>query len=173
MNRIIVYFLAVVLLLAINATMPFFRQSAPNLLFLLVIFMAFRQDSVDFLWVAFFAGLILDVYSAPIFGSYLFSFLILAMIVNTTTRTFFSADPNLIYIATVIVISYLMLVGMIYILNALAFQFHNIVEPLSPLYLSQKIWFDLILNLIFAMPVYFLTQYLDQISLYFTRKEHV
>lgn len=173
MSKIIIYFLTILILLSLNITMPKFGQGVPNFLFLFVLLLAFKQEGSDFLWVAFFSGLLLDIFAAPVFGSYLFSFMILAMIVNTTTRTLFSADVNMVYMGIVIFISNLLLVGMIYLINALAFQFHNASAPLSPLYLSQKIWLDVILNLVFAIPIYYLIHYLDRLNLRFSSHESI
>lgn len=165
MPKFIIYFLTIVLLLALNIVFPFVRQSTPNFLFLFVLFLAFQKDNNDFLLVAFFSGLFLDAVSAPVFGSYLISFLIIAMIVNYLTRTFFSADPNPIYMAVVVAVSNLLLVGLLYLINTFAFNFHATILPLSPVYLRGKIWLDLLLNLVFAFPVYLLTVWEEGIIL--------
>ncbi len=159
MTKLLIYIATVVLLLAANIALPFSHYAAPNFLFLLILFLAFQKDNDDFLWVAFFSGLLLDTVSAPIFGSYLLGFLLIAMIVNYATRTLFSADPNPVYIGGIIIIANLILVSLLYLTNTIAYDFHNIATPLSPIYLRQKIWLDVILNLIFAVPIYFLVSW--------------
>ena len=170
MAKIVTYFLAIVFLLALNIVFPTLRASTPSFLFLLVVIYAFRLDNPGYLWFAFFSGLMLDVYSNVFFGSYILSFLIIALLINYTTRTFFSADPSLFYVATVIAVSNLILVGLLYFINSIGMRFDASVTPLSGVYLGGKIWFDVILNLVFAAPMYSFTIWIDRIVEHFERK---
>ncbi len=156
MSKFLVYFFTFSVLLALNVVLPKAGASAPNLLFLLVIIFAFRQDSSEYLWLAFFSGLLLDIYSSTFFGTYTLSFLFLALIINYTTRTFFSAEPELNYMAMVVGLSYLLLVGLVYLINSIGSRIQPDLVALSGVYLNQKIWLDLVLNLIFAAPVYYI-----------------
>lgn len=171
MSKLLVYFFTVVILLALNAVFPHVGASAPNFLFLLVVIFAFRQDGYEYLWLAFFAGLLLDVYSGTFFGTYMLSFLFLALIINYTTRTFFSADPSVNYIAVVVAVSYLTLVGLIYLMNSIGVRIDGNFSPISAIYLNNKIWLDLLLNLVFAAPIYYVAL-LDERLLLKLSKNH-
>lgn len=159
MTKLVVYFAAIILLLTVQAAMPHWQGAVPHLLFLFALFCAFSKYNEDYLWVAFFSGLALDIYSGSLFGSYAFSFLIIVFAVNYTTRTFFSSDPHLFYMALVIAVSFLMLVGLLYLINS----FGSSIAVLSPAYLSRKIWLDLLLSLIFAGPVFMLNLFAEKI----------
>ncbi|MEK7617861.1 MAG: hypothetical protein AAB410_01835 [Patescibacteria group bacterium] len=65
-----------------------------NLLALLVIFSALEKKEVGFLFIAFFCGLLLDFYSSGPFGSFLFSFLFTASLLNWSIKTFWAAELN-------------------------------------------------------------------------------
>ncbi len=163
MIKFFTYAISIILLVAINAVFPEMKSALPNLLFLFIIFLAFRQNEADFIWIAFFSGLFLDAYSGFFFGTYTISFLVIGFIINLATRSILTADPSPIYVAVVIVISELMLVGLVFMVNAIAFKLHQTPFPVSGIYLNQKIWIDLALNLIFALPVYWLVRLNDSI----------
>ncbi len=163
MFKTFIYFCTLIILLALNIVFPRIAASAPNFLFLLTVIYAFRQNKNEFLWLAFFSGLLLDIFSATFFGTYLLAFLIIAMIINYTTRTFFSADPTVPYIAAVVAVAYLLLVGLIYLSNSIAAHYSPMILPLAGVYLNAKIFIDLLLNLIFAPLVYFLAIFIDNL----------
>ncbi len=171
MSRAIIYAIIIILLLALGAALPQASAGAVNWLFLFSAITAFRRDENDFLWLAFFSGFALDVYSGGFFGTYIFSFLIVALLINYTTRTLLSSEPSVQYIAVVVSVSYLVFVGLVYIINSLGVQLQPSALQISPVYLDRKIWIDLLLNLIFAAPVYYLSLMSDRIVAYYQRNE--
>jgi rod shape-determining protein MreD len=171
MSKIIVYTLAIILLLALNVVFPAARFSAPNFLFLLVVVYAFRKDNPDFLWLAFFAGIMLDVYSNVFFGTFTLSFMIISLVINYTTRTFFSADPSVIYMGAVVAATNLILIGLIYFINSIGLGFEKNLVRISGEYLANKVWADVALNLFFAAPIYFFSIWIDSIINHYQNKQ--
>jgi rod shape-determining protein MreD len=176
MSKFLIYAFTIILLLSFNIAFPPILGATPNFLFLLVIFYAFRQDKSTFLWLAFFAGLILDVTSHFMFGSFTLAFLLVAFLINYSTRFFFTADVSGFFMVIVTVFSYLLLVGMLYfsylllvgmlyLFSSIALSLELTTKLLPTVYLHQKVWLDLVLNLIFAVPVYILTERIEKIIL--------
>jgi rod shape-determining protein MreD len=165
MNKFLIYAVTLIVLLAFNIAFPPILGAAPNLLFLLVIFYAFRQEKTTFLWLAFFSGLLLDLTSNFVFGSFTISFLLVSFLISYATRIFFTADVTVLFMVIVTIVSYLLLIGILYLFSSMALSFELTAQSLPVIYLRHKIWFDLVLNLVFAAPVYFLTEYLEKIIL--------
>ncbi len=157
MSKPIVYTICLIILLALNIIFPKINSSAPNFLFLLTVIYSFQQEGNDFLWLAFFSGLLLDIFSSTFFGTYTISFLVIAMMINYTTSTFLVADPAVGYIAAVIFVANLFLVGLIYIINSIGLKLDSSTIPLPSVYLQAKVWADVIWNLIFALPVLYIS----------------
>lgn len=169
MLKIFIYLFTVIFLFSINAVLPPARSGMPNLLFLLVIFYSFRSEDAAFLWPAFFSGLLLDIYGNYYFGVFTLSFLVIALLVNYLTRTFFISDPSIGFMSAVVFFSYLILVGSFYLANSAAYSLHLALHKADIIYLKEKIWIDLLLNLIFALPVFFLAEMNDRIAVKFGR----
>lgn len=163
MFKTFIYFLLIIFFLALNISLPKFNGAGPNLMLLLTVAYAFRKDNPDYLWIAFFSGLLLDIYSNVFFGTYTLSFLLIGVGINYATRMFFSADPSLVYFGIVAAIASLMLVGLLYILNSVGIHFQNGLTLLPTIYLKQKIWIDLALNLLLIGPVYYISSFVEKI----------
>jgi rod shape-determining protein MreD len=161
MFKILVYFFSLTVIFALNMVFFKFHGSMPNLLFLLVIVYSFRKDNPDFIWLAFFAGLLLDLYSNVFFGTYTVSFMIIALGINYTTRSFFSAEPSVVYFGLVAAVSSLVLVGLLFILNSVGVYFQRNLGVTPTVYLNQKIWLDLLFNLIFVGPIFYLSSSIE------------
>ncbi len=170
MAKIVIYTIFVIFLLSLSIVFPKIGASAPNFLFLFAVVYAFRKDDSDYLWLAFFSGLALDFYTNSFLGIFAISFLITAYIINYTTRTFFSSDLNPGYIGLIVMLAYLLVVGLVYFLNSLAVRF-GAGLPVSGEYLTTKVWFDLFLNLIFALPIYFPSLLNDRLINYYSKDE--
>lgn len=171
MSKTIIFAIIIVVLLALGVAFPQASTGAVNWLFLFTAITAFRHEGNDFLWLAFFSGLALDLYSGGFFGTYAVSLLIVAFLINYTTRTLLSAEPSVTYVAAVISVSYLTFVGLAYIINSLGVQLQHSALPFSAVYLNRKIWLDIVLNLIFAAPVYYLSLISDRLIAYYQRNE--
>lgn len=169
MTRILTYFVSVILLFSVNAFFPALG-AAPNLLFLFAILYAFKKDDSDFLWLAFFSGLIMDVFSGAMFGTYMLSFLMISFAVNYATRNFFSADPNIPVMFFVLLAANLFLVALIYLENSLAVRFGAVSSVLPGVFISKRTWIDIAFNLVLAFPVYLLTMLDDHIILQADKK---
>ncbi|MHB8871272.1 MAG: rod shape-determining protein MreD [Candidatus Doudnabacteria bacterium] len=170
MAKAVIYTIIVILLLSLSIVFPKIGASAPNFLFLLAVVYAFRKDDSDYLWLAFFSGLALDLYTNTFLGIFALSFLIVAFIINYTTRTFFSSDLSLVYIGVIVTLAYLLVVGLVYIINSISSRFGTSL-PISGEYLTVKIWVDLLLNLVFVAPMYFLSLFNDRIINHYSKDE--
>lgn len=170
MAKVVIYAITVILLLALSIVFPKIGASAPSFLFLLTAVYAFRKDDSDYLWLAFFSGLALDLYSNTFLGIFALAFLITAFIINYTTRAFFSSDLSFGYIGVIVSLAYLLVVGLVYIFNSTAIRFGTAL-PISGEYLTTKIWLDLFLNLIFVAPIYFLSLLTDRLINYYSKDE--
>ncbi len=159
MNKYVVYFLILIALASINMVFPPIYGAVPNFLFLFVIFYAFHQDKTTFLWLAFWSGIILDMSSGFFFGSWTISFLLVALIVNYSTKILFATDVSQLFMIAVSAISYLVLVGLLFLFNTLIYNVGLTAQQIPVVYLQQKIWLDIVLNFIFALPIYLLTEY--------------
>ena len=70
---------------------------------------------MSYIWIAFFGGLLMDVYSRSAFGTYMISFLIVAMLIRASISTLFRSDTSsIIYMMVVIAIADLLTVAIIY-----------------------------------------------------------
>jgi rod shape-determining protein MreD len=164
MRKFLAYSVSIIVLLVLNIIFPPLLSGAPNFLFLLVVFYALRKNSPDFLLIAFFAGLFLDIYSAAFFGTYTLAFLAIGLAINYSSRTFFTADLSVQFITAIITGAYFILIIIFYTLNLLALRLHFTLYVVQSGYFSAKIWIDLLLNLAFAAPVYYLTLLNDKIT---------
>lgn len=169
--KIITSALILIALLALNAVFPQFLEGAPNFLLLLVIFQSFKSRGSDFIWIAFFSGLLLDIYSPFYFGSHTISFLCLAIMIHYLTSTFLTSDPSVRLTAIIILAAFIMFTAMVYTLNIAIFKIVGSGYILSLNYLKGKFWVDLLFNLVFAGPIFFLTELADRIVLKFERKK--
>ncbi len=170
MIKVLIYFLSIIVLLALNVVFPKFYYGVPNFLLLLVVVYAFRKDNPDYLWIAFGAGFFLDLYSNSFFGTYTISFILISVIINYTTRSFFSADPSIVYFAIVTAVSNLMLVGMLFLFSSIGMRFQPGLSEVSGVYLNQKIWIDLFFNIVFVAPVYYLSSVNERIIEHYSRQ---
>lgn len=173
MSKFFVYLLSLFILLSLNMVFPTFLGGAPNFLFLLVIFYAFRKDNPTFLWLAFFSGLLLDLFSGGFFGAYAISFLSVSVIMNYTTRSFLSADLSTEFMSVLIFVSYFFMLGLVYLVNSFAIRLGLTQLGISPAYLVKKVWIDVVFNLIFAIPIYFLTVLNDRIISFFEKPKNI
>ena len=173
MIKFFTYFISFIILLGLNIVFPKIAGAAPNFLFLIIVFYAFRKDNPIFLWLAFFAGIMLDIYSGSFFGSYTISLLVISFIINYTTRTFFTADPTPEFISVVIIVAYIILIGLMYLLDSFALGFGWTTYHISPEYITSKIWLDIVLNLIFALPIYYVVILNDRITAKYERPKNI
>jgi rod shape-determining protein MreD len=137
-------------------------RAAPDLLLLLVVFYSFREDTMSYVWIAFFGGLLMDAYSRSAFGTYMLSFLIVAMLIRASISTLFRSETSsIIYMAVVITIADLLTVAIIYAYSSIAVHWDKSAVTISPIYINLKVWLDLILNMLLAAPIYLIVESME------------
>ena len=160
--KTLLYGAVVILLLSVQMIFPQTLGGVPHLLFLLIVLLAVRQDQTDFLWLAFVCGVVLDSITPLPFGTYTLSLLVIAFAINMATRIFFTASVSLVYAVLIILVSFLVFIGMIYVFASLGVSLGGGEVAVPPLYLQRKVWIDLILTGVCAVPVYLLTEYVQK-----------
>ncbi len=159
--KFILYTLAAIVLYALNTVLPQPFGGSVNLLLLFVVCASLSGDSSAFLWVAFFSGLLLDSSSGLIFGTYTIAFLLIALLVKYATATIFSADFSPAALAGFVAVSYFFTVVVLYAVALIASHYMAAL-PLSPLFVTRKIWLDLAFNVLLAYPVHLLVAAIDR-----------
>ena len=96
------------------------------------------------------------------FGTYTLSLLVIAFAINMATRIFFTASVSLVYAVLIILVSFLVFIGMIYVFASIGVSLGWGEVAVPPLYLQRKVWIDLILTGVCAVPVYLLTEYVQK-----------
>jgi len=164
MKKFFLYFFCLIILFALNSVFPQLpRGVAPNFIFLFAIFYALKKQTPDFLWIAFFGGLILDLFSGNLFGSYTLALICICSLLAYATGTFFTADLSIEITSIFLTLGYLAFVILLFLINWLGLKSNLIGYQISPKIFETKVWLDLFLNLIFAVPVYYLTVFNDKI----------
>lgn len=80
-----IYIIIIIILLSLNIGLfGHFRffNTVPNLLFLLLLFFSLEKYEFDFFFIAFFCGIMLDLFAATFLGTFIFSFLVLAYVLH-------------------------------------------------------------------------------------------
>ena len=117
----------------------------------------------------------MDTYSRSAFGTYMISFLIVAMLIRASISTLFRSETtSIIYMAVVITIADLLTVAIIYAYSSIAIHWDKSAVVISPIYINLKIWLDLILNILLAGPIYLLVESMeDYLNKYFRRSSNL
>ena len=166
MKVFFIFFISLTGLFALNSLLPgFYRSAAPNFLFLFAVFYALKKNSLIFLWLAFFAGLILDLFGGNFFGAQTFALLATCSLLAYATSEFFSAELSIELTSILIAAGYIIFATLVFALNLAAFNLHLAGYQVSPQIFEFKIWLDLMLNLVFAAPIYYLTVFIDRVSI--------
>ena len=170
MKQFLVYAILIWVLLGLTIVSPPIYGARPNFLFLFAVLYAFDSSDQLFLWMAFFCGMSLDIFSGNFFGAYTLSLLIVTLLINYTTISIFKSEASVQSLSVIITFAYIVFVGSAYAINSFAYQLGFISHPIAASYLVNKLLFDLLFNLVFAGPVYWLTIYADKLTLKF--KQH-
>ena len=165
MKTIFVYLLTLILLFALNGAFPTLKYgAAPNFLFLFAILFALKKDNRGFLWIAFFSGLLLDLFSGGFFGAFTLAMLLVCALAAYTAATLFTIDLSIEARSILVAAANLIFVLVLFIINLATFKFNLAPNQISPQIFAGKVWLDLILNLIFAMPIYYLLLLDDKLA---------
>jgi rod shape-determining protein MreD len=162
MSKFLIRATLVVLAVAGTIAIPQIRSATPDFLFLLVVFYAFREDNEFYVGIALFGGLLLDAYSSSAFGSYAIVLLLIGLLIRLATATLFRSEPrSFTYMTVAIVISNVFLIGFLYLFNALAMHWEHNLQRITPLYITHSAWLVIILNLVAAIPMYFIVEFAE------------
>ena len=96
--KYLIYSLFIFILLCVDMQMQslfFYTPLRADLLILPAVFASAEKKDPSFLFLAFLGGISLDFYGAAPFGSFLFSFIVTASLLNWAAKIFLSRDLNL------------------------------------------------------------------------------
>ena len=164
--KYLIYTILIIVLLSINmeaARLFFYTPVRVNLLVLPVIFSAVEKRDRSFLFLAFVSGLFLDFYGSAPFGTFLFSFILGASLLNWAAQAFWvhalSFKPFALFTASALV-----LIGILTRIFSAIFPEGGFT--LFTLSFSQEFWrfiLSLIFGLLAALPVYFLWRFAERL----------
>lgn len=154
-----------VLFLLQTAALKVFAQEfflIPHLVLLFVIIFALNHSFPQALWIGFLGGFLLELFSGQFFGAQIFSLLLIAAAVYFVTRNLTTQEISAPAIIFLVVLGTALFGFWIFSYTALA-SFLGIVKPaaLGDLY-SIKIFWSLIVNLLFFYPVRFIFELLPK-----------
>lgn len=172
-----IYLLSIILLLAVN--LGLFGQfqlwnNVPNLLFLWLMFFCLDKDNYDFLFIAFFAGLFLDFYSAVFIGSFIFSFLLIGSWQRLLVNRIVAFEANWKLQLAMLVTSLQLLDLMVWLYNLLVSKAGWAALPLSLRAIENNFFPQLIYNLLLFYPMYVLYHFVKgQLTKWVNRKYRI
>ncbi len=159
MTKLLIRALLGIIAVALNIVWPEIRSAAPNFLFLLVVLYAFREGNESYLGFAVFGGVLFDIYSSNAFGSYMLGLLLIGLLLRLATATLFRSEPRSVaYMAVAIISSNILLIAFLYLFSTVALRWSSGALAFSPLYIAHSAWLAIILNLIFAIPLYVIVE---------------
>jgi rod shape-determining protein MreD len=174
MSKFLIRAALVVLAVAADIAIPQIRSATPDFVFLLVVFYAFRENSEVYLGVALVGGILLDTYASSAFGSYAIGLLLIGLLIRLATGTLFRSEPrSFAYMTVAIVTANIFLIAFLYLFNTIAMHWQNGLQNLSPLYITHSVWLVLILNLLFAIPVYAIVEFAEMLVERYNRPQHI
>ena len=169
--KYLIYLLAIILLLGLNIglfnNLQFYGQ-APNLLMLMIIFLALDKDDLSFFPVVFVAGLFMDAFSANFFGGWTLSFLILALLLNFLSSRLMVFELNWKSLTLLVCGAWFLLNFCLWVYGFFIFK-----ANLMPDYTGIKIFYGnflpgLIYNWLFIYPMYLFVNFLKTLVRNFT-----
>lgn len=125
----------------------------PQLVLLLAIVFALAYSLPETLWFSFFAGFLLELFSAQFFGAQILAIVLTALTVYFITRRLTTQEISFLGASLLVVLSTLLLGLWIFLYDGLI-SFLGVTEPLSwRSLLSSKIFWTILANLLFFYPV--------------------
>jgi rod shape-determining protein MreD len=162
MKRFGIYFLTAIVLIGLSSALVQLGVAEINLVYILVALAAIRaRESLYFIWLAFCSGLLLDTLSSGYFGLFTLNLLLVVLIIQYAVRFFITADKSIWSTAGIVALSYLLFVGLLYFSNSIALQAGLFGIPLAEIYLDGKIWIDVVISAVLAVPLYFWCDYIE------------
>jgi rod shape-determining protein MreD len=166
-----VYLLAIVFLLSLNLGLfnnLQIRGQTPNLLFLFSLYFAFEKKDLDFFFVGFVCGLILDFYSTTFFGSFTFSFLIITLGLHLFVNNLASVELNWKTLSFSLLVCLFALDILVWLYSAAAFKLSWTQDSSGFKQYMAMFPLNFLYNLLFLYPVYvfanFLKNFTDSLS---------
>lgn len=132
---------------------PFFGV-LPNLLLLLVIYMAVEDEGNFFLGLAFFSGLILDFATQVFLGSFAVSFLLLALGLRQISQNIITLERNWKFLPLMLLLSQSAVYLWLFLFNGLVYKFGHARLFFEAKDLFNKFGYELLYNLALMYPVW-------------------
>ncbi len=163
------YVFAFLLFLAQTAAVSVWAPASfliPQLTLLLVLLFALNFSLVETLWFSFFTGFLHEIYSGLIFGSQIFSFVIIAILLYLITRKLTAQDITL---PTGLVLVLLSTIGFL-IMEFLYTRSLGFLEPDNLVLWKQFFDFQFFWTVLVNMFFYFIVKYVFHAASVFSKK---
>lgn len=166
-----IYLLAIIFLLSLNLGLfnnLQIKGQIPNLLFLFSLYFAFEKKDLDFFFVSFVCGLVLDFYSTTFFGSFTLAFLSICLLLNLFVNNLAVVEINWKTLSLTLLLGLAGLNLLVWLYSAAAYKL-NWTQDYSGLkdYFSGFL-VSFFYNLLLLYPVYlfanFLKNFTDSLS---------
>lgn len=170
--KIILYFLVIVLLLALNLSLfPLISiyGSVPNLLLVLIVMMVAQKDE-QLLWVACLSGLFLDFYTGVFVGSFSIAFLLISAIFYFAINQVFVFSVNWKFIVGGIIIAVFITDFVLWGYNSIVFNLGWSVFALPFKSLLVRAPSEIIYDLLLLYPVNLLLRGIEGMVSFQNRK---
>ncbi|MCL5666628.1 MAG: hypothetical protein M1383_02560 [Patescibacteria group bacterium] len=161
--KYLIYLLAIILLLGLNAGIFSSFQIKgvmPNLLLLFMVLFSLdrgdseTRDNADFLVIAFLSGLFLDFSSTTFFGSFALAFLLISLVLRLSSRHLLVFEMNWKYYSAALAVSLAALSFFIWFYNLLCFRLGWAAYLLDGKVLRSGYLISLVYNLLLLYPMY-------------------
>ncbi len=174
--KYLVYLVVIYLLLILNFGV--FGElrligAVPNLMLLFVISLALISESLEFVAVALFAGIIWDTYGSLPIGSFALGFVIVGLLANLLFRKVFFYNFNWKHFPLAVISGIIVLSLWLWIYTATLAHFHLALFPINFKQLLHSLLPTLIYNLLLMYPVYGLTIAVNRWIISFQKNRHV
>lgn len=138
-------------------------HSFANLVLIFVIIRALLGNLEETVWTALFAGVLLDFFSGTPDGLLTLSLLMSTVGTYFIARGFISSQRWILFVFGSVLVGSVLFILSFLIINWM-FGFINLSVVINyPQLLRQKIWLDLLWNLLFAFPIFLLVQKFDRL----------
>jgi rod shape-determining protein MreD len=155
--RYIFYILAVVLLAGISlGVFSQFRLfgASPNLLLLFTLSLAVKQDNLDFYFIAFLAGIMLDVLTGAPLGSFATFFLVAGFVTHQLFANIIFYVFNLKHLPLLVVVSVGVMPLWLWAYSRVLLGLHIAIAPISLRGMELQLLPSLVYNILLMYPVY-------------------
>lgn len=159
--KYVIYFCFILFLFGINVALAFvfnLRLLVPSLIFIAVINFAAARSSYDFFFVAMAAGLILDLYSRALPGSFTLAFLIVAYLLNIAAHWTAVLEVDWKFLLASVTLSLTAVYLLVWAYSAAAVSLHWTGASFSFRSRLSVFITELALDLLLVLPLYYLIE---------------